>query len=47
VFDGHAVEKKYGHIESVRHKSRLNRNKRIVNVLIPGMLHADVGQARR
>jgi hypothetical protein len=40
VFDGHTVEK-YGHrgsIESVGHKSRLNHNERIVNVLfVQGM----------
>jgi len=40
VFDGHTVEE-YGHgrsIESVRHKSRLNHDKRIVNVFfVQGM----------
>jgi hypothetical protein len=40
VFDGYAVEK-YGHrgsIESVRHKSRLNHYKRIINILfVQGM----------
>ena len=40
MFDGYTV-KKYRHrrsIKSVRHKSRLNHNKRTVNVLfIPGM----------
>ena len=40
MFDGHTIEK-YGHrgsIESVRHKSRLNHDERIVNILfVQGM----------